>query len=90
MQNIDPKTPNFALNEPGCGCGVLIGYLRDEHAACSYFGVDVSCELIKVAVQRYANSERARFIGSAEPDEVIDDGLASGIFNVCLGRSDTE
>lgn len=87
---IGPKTSNFSLNDLGCGYGALLDYLRDEHAACTYLGVDVSHEMIKVAEQRHAAAERARFITSAEPDEVADYGLASGIFNVRLGRSDAE
>lgn len=87
---IDPKTPNFSLNDLGCGYGALLDYLRDNHANCTYLGVDVSQEMIKVAEQRHAAGDRARFITSAEPDEVADYGLASGIFNVRLGRSDTE
>jgi len=40
---IDPnKTPNFTLNDLGCGYGALLDYLRDKHAKCSYLGVDVS------------------------------------------------
>jgi SAM-dependent methyltransferase len=87
---IDPKTSNFSINDLGCGYGALLEYLRDEQAACSYLGVDVSQEMIKVAEQRNAAADRARFITSAEPDEVADYGLASGIFNVRLGRSDAE
>ena len=87
---IDSKTPSFSLNDLGCGYGALLDYLRDKHAACTYLGVDVSHEMIKVAEQRHAAADRARFITSAEPDEVADYGLASGIFNVRLGRSDAE
>jgi SAM-dependent methyltransferase len=87
---IDSKTPNFSLNDLGCGYGALLEYLREEHAACTYLGVDVSLEMIKVAEQRHAAANRARFITAAVPDEVADYGLASGIFNVRLGRSDAE
>lgn len=87
---IESKTPNFSLNDLGCGYGALLDYLRDKHATCTYLGVDVSHEMTKVAEQRHAATDRARFITSAEPDEVADYGLASGIFNVRLGRSDAE
>jgi len=87
---IDPKTPNFSLNDLGCGYGALLDYLRGKHANCTYLGVDVSQEMIKVAEQRHATADQARFITAAEPDEVADYGLASGIFNVRLGRSDAE
>lgn len=87
---IDPKTPNFSLNDLGCGYGALLDYLRGNYANCTYLGVDVSQEMIKVAEQRHATADQTRFITSAEPDEVADYGLASGIFNVRLGRSDAE
>ncbi len=87
---IDPKTTNFSLNDLGCGYGALLDYLREEHAACRYLGVDVSHEMIKVAKQRHAAAVRARFITAAEPDEVADYGVASGIFNVRLAHSDAE
>jgi SAM-dependent methyltransferase len=87
---IDPENPNFPLNDLGCGYGALLDYLRDKHANCTYLGVDVSQEMIKVAEQRHAAVDQARFITEAEPDEVAHYGLASGIFNVRLGRSDAE
>ena len=87
---IDPETPNFSLNDLGCGYGALLHYLRDNHANCTYLGVDVSQEMIKVAEQRYAAADQARFITSAEPDLLADYGVASGIFNVRLERSDAE
>jgi hypothetical protein len=52
--------------------------------------VDVSQEMIKVAKQRQNTSDQTRFITSAEPDKLADYGLASGIFNVRLSRSDAE
>jgi SAM-dependent methyltransferase len=87
---IDPMTSNFSLNDLGCGYGALVNYLRDNHANCTYLGVDVSQEMIKVAEQLHANAEQARFITAAEPDVVAQYGIASGIFNVRLGRSDAE
>ncbi len=87
---IDSKTPNFSLNDLGCGYGALLDYLRDRHATFTYLGVDVSHEMIMVAEQRHATADRARFITAAVPDEVADYGLASGTFNVRLDRSDAE
>jgi hypothetical protein len=87
---IDLKTFSFSLNDLGCGYGVLLDDSRDKHAKCTYPGVYVSKEMIKVAEQRHATVDQARFISAAEPDEVADYGLASGVFNVRLGRSDAE
>lgn len=87
---IDPKTSEFSVNDLGCGYGALLDYLRDDHANCTYLGVDVSHEMIKAAEQRHTAADRARFITAAEPDGLADYGLASGIFNVRLGRTDAE
>jgi len=87
---IDPKLLNFSLNDLGCGYGALLDYLRDMHANFIYLGVDVSNEMIKAAEQRHAATDQARFTTSAEPDEVAEYGVASGIFNVRLGRTDAE
>lgn len=87
---IDVKTSQFSLNDLGCGYGALFDYLRDKHTLYSYLGVDVSHEMIKAAEQRHAATDEARFITSAEPDQVADYGVASGIFNVRLGRTDAE
>lgn len=87
---LDLKKSTFSLNDLGCGYGALLDYLRDKQLACSYVGVDVSHEMIKAAMQRHAGSYQARFITSAEPDQITDYCVASGIFNVRLGRTDAE
>lgn len=87
---IDPKKGNFSLNDLGCGYGALLGYLQDKFSSTTYLGVDISPEMIRVASQRNAVTPDARFLAAAEPDQVADYGVASGIFNVRLGRTDTE
>lgn len=87
---IDPHALQFSLNDLGCGYGALLDYLQKHYALGRYLGLDVSQGMIAVAKQRYVDTDRARFIKAAEPDVVADYGLASGIFNVRLGRSDAE
>ncbi len=87
---IDSKMPNFSLNDLGCGYGALLDYLQDKQLNYTYLGVDISKEMIKVAEHRHAATGQARFITAAEPGEVADYGVASGIFNVRLGRSDVD
>lgn len=87
---IDPKTPNFSLNDLGCGYGALLDYLRDKNNNYTYLGVDISQEMITAAEQRHASADQARFITASEPDIVANYGLASGIFNVHLESSDAE
>lgn len=87
---IDPGKSIFSLNDLGCGYGALLDYMRDRKLACSYLGVDVSREMISAAAQRHSTAHQARFITSAEPDQMADYSVASGIFNVRLERTDAE
>lgn len=87
---IDLEGSVFSLNDLGCGYGALLDYLQGMSPSCIYHGVDVSHEMIKAAERRHANADQARFIASAEPDQIADYGVASGIFNVRLGRTDVE
>lgn len=80
----------FSLNDLGCGYGALFDFLRQRHEAVSYLGVDVSEAMTAAAIQRHHAEAQARFLTAAEPDAVADYGVASGIFNVRLGRSDAE
>jgi SAM-dependent methyltransferase len=80
----------FSLNDLGCGYGALLDFLGNNYRAFAYLGIDVSADMIQAAMQRYQGDAQARFINSAEPDQLADYGVASGIFNVRLGRSDTE
>lgn len=81
---------NFSLNDLGCGYGALYDFLIKKHEEFSYLGVDVSESMIQAANQRYQGKTKARFVHSSEPDVIADYGIASGIFNVRLGQSDTE
>lgn len=87
---INPERLAFSLNDLGCGYGALLDYLRVRHPAYTYTGIDVSCEMIASAERRHAADAEARFITSAEPDQLSDYSVASGIFNVRLGRTDAE
>ena len=84
------RSAGFSLTDLGCGYGALFEYLRPRYRDFSYIGCDVSGDMVRAARDRYATSTNARFTVAAEPPEATDYGVASGIFNVRLGRSDTE
>ena len=46
--------------------------------------------MIRAAQNRHAHHPNARFVVTAQPPETADYGIASGIFNVRLGRNDAE
>lgn len=86
---IDTDMP-FSLNDLGCGYGALLDYLAGQYRSFDYTGIDVSADMVAAASARHAARQHARFIPASEPDNPADYGLASGIFNVRLGRNDAE
>jgi SAM-dependent methyltransferase len=86
---IDDRSP-FSLNDLGCGYGALYDFLTGRLSGFSYSGIDVSESMVSSAVLRYRGIHQARFVVASEPDVIADYGVASGIFNVRLGRSDAE
>ena len=81
---------HFSINDLGCGYGALCDHLILAYGNMSYAGIDVSDSMIRAAVARFKSNEQARFVCSGEPDQPADYGIASGIFNVRLDRSDAE
>lgn len=80
----------FSINDVGCGYGALFDFLRDGRMPVAYLGIDVSAPMIDAARHRFAGNESARFLLGDAPDVVADYGVASGIFNVRMDRSDEE
>jgi SAM-dependent methyltransferase len=80
----------FSVNDLGCGYGAMLDFLCARYPEVSYCGIDVSEEMVHAARSRFAGHPDTRFITGWEPDSVADYGLASGIFNVRLERTDEE
>ena len=86
---IDAPGP-FSVNDLGCGYGALYDFLAAERQDVGYLGIDVSESMVEAARERLKGRAGARFIQASVPDQVNDYGIASGIFNVRLGRTDAE
>lgn len=80
-------TTHFSLADLGCGYGALLDFLKLDYSSFEYIGLDISSDMVHAASQRYKAVENARFIASSAPEKVIDYSVASGIFNVRVGRS---
>jgi SAM-dependent methyltransferase len=80
----------FSLNDLGCGYGALCDFLVPRYKAFEYTGIDVSDAMVRAAEQRHQGKPNARFVVASEADRVADYSVASGIFNVRMGRSDSE
>lgn len=81
---------SFSVNDLGCGYGALFEYLATSMEDFEYTGIDVSQEMVAAAKMKAGNDPRARFLLASEPGEVADFGVASGVFNVRLSRTDDE
>ena len=80
----------FSINDLGCGYGALYDYLIQKHESFSYFGIDISTDMIQTAKKRYHDKDNIQFQTSNKPAQVADYSVASGIFNVRLRHSDEE
>ncbi len=74
-------SPGASLVELGCGYGALYGYIRRSGLDLSYFGYDISDQMIEAATTAYPTAEFAR-LDAAELPRRADYCVASGIFNV--------
>jgi len=86
---IEPRGP-YSVNDLGCGYGALYDYLKERLGAFSYAGYDISEAMISAARSRHKQDKGARYRVASEPLQSADYGVASGIFNVRLERSDSE
>jgi len=80
----------FSVNDLGCGYGAYLDYLSSSYPSFSYSGIDVSEDMIAAASRSHEGNTAARFYVGSEPEQSADYGVASGIFNVRMDRTDQE
>lgn len=80
----------FSVNDIGCGYGKLYDFLCTSYELFHYVGIDVSEDMICAAQRRYQDRNNASFLVDYQPGNIADYSMASGIFNVRLGRSEGE
>ena len=90
LVNIIKTTNTFSVNDLGCGYGAFYDFLDDRYDSFTYYGIDVSEDMIQAAERRYHDRSQAYFSHSSEPEQIADYSVASGVFNVRLGRSNEE
>lgn len=90
LTRIIRDTESFSVNDLGSGYGALFDFLAKKYNAFSYSGFDVSQAMVGAANRRHSGEKRARFIVASQPDQISDYGIASGILNVRMGRSNQE
>lgn len=90
LSKIIAGSESISVNDLGCGYGAYFAYLLQRYKDVRYTGLDVSGDMVAAAKRRYEAASNARFVCAAVPDQMADFGVASGIFNVRLGRSDSD
>lgn len=80
---------NASIIDFGCGFGSLINVLNKKHLNFeSYFGIDVSHEMIALAKSKWANIPNAKFeVGGIDNISKADFIFCSGVFNKKLQHS---
>ncbi|PDS79180.1 class I SAM-dependent methyltransferase [Rhizobium sp. L43] len=89
LKVVDSSQP-YSIADIGCGYGALLDHLSQLGHAARYIGVDIALPMIEAARSRIAASPDVTFRLGNSPGEIVDYSVASGIFNVRLGRTDEE
>lgn len=85
------KLSGKSLLDVGCGAGPLYRYLKERRVGCSYLGVDILPDMIKLAKERYEDTvflNMNLFDENPFPEKSFDVIYASGIFNLDLGNNE--
>ncbi len=80
---------SFSILDYGCGYGALLQYLNKSGYNSSYYGFDISDEMIAQAKKSNGN-DNAVWTTKLASEETFDYTIASGIFNVRLGTNDAD
>ena len=81
----------FSLNDLGCGYGKLAEFLSRSFPQCSYYGYDLSRDMIDSALQCTYRLPEVSFsqINSSSEMKASDFTIASGIFNVKMDYTES-
>lgn len=86
---IDPTSP-FSMLDYGCGYGAYYTYLKENGYDCSYYGYDISEEMVKKAIEKFGSDAKTQWHTELPSNEKHDYTTASGIFNVMLNSNKDE
>ena len=86
---LNQATPDFSVNELGCGYGALLTHLqRNFPLLGSYSGVDISRDMVLTAQNNFGELRKSEFREGSRLQRVADYSFASGVFNVKLSSTD--
>jgi SAM-dependent methyltransferase len=76
------ESPNASIIDLGCGFGDFLRFLRAAGHQGRFVGYDIAPSMIAKARELHGESEDHQWRIGAEPTDVADFAIASGIFNV--------
>lgn len=90
---ISPSQYPVSVNDLGCGYGALVEFLIKNNIECSYYGYDISSEMISAAREKWGNLVGSGIAVSFQEGDSLspaDYTIASGIFNVKQDVADNQ
>lgn len=87
IASVLPKA-TFSVLDYGCGYGAFLNYLKAGYDNFSYFGLDISEEMISHALRLHEAGKWLTFKTELGAGERFDYVVASGLFNVRLDKPD--
>jgi SAM-dependent methyltransferase len=75
-------SPNASVLDLGCGFGDFFRFLRAAGHQGRFIGYDIAPSMIEKARELYGESDKLRWQIGAEPAEIAEFAIGSGIFNV--------
>jgi SAM-dependent methyltransferase len=75
-------TPNASILDLGCGFGDFFRFLRAAGHQGRFVGYDIAPSMIEKARELYGESDKLQWRIGAEPTEIAEFAIGSGIFNV--------
>ena len=76
------ESPTGSIIDLGCGFGDFLRFLRAEGHRGHFTGYDIAAGMISKARELHGETDQHRWRIGAEPADVADFAIASGIFNV--------
>jgi SAM-dependent methyltransferase len=76
------QSPHCSVIDLGCGFGDFFSFLRNSGHRGRFTGYDIAPRMIEKARELHGEDDDHRWHIGAEPEEIADFAIASGIFNV--------
>ena len=83
---IQPARP-FTVIDYGCGYGAMFDFLRRQHTAFEYWGLDMIEQMVTAAIESHKDAPNAHFTTQEQELPIAEYLVAGSIFNIKLEAS---